>query len=75
MALGEVRPRHWERVLLIELLSGIDLGTALMLPLILRAFRFDPAGASPPAVATIVDVSGLVIYFSIAKMFLLGAGG
>jgi magnesium transporter len=46
-----------------------------MLPLILRAFKFDPASASAPAVATIVDVSGLVIYFSIAKMFLLGVAG
>ena len=32
-----------------------------MLPLILRAFRLDPASASAPAVATIVDVSGLII--------------
>jgi magnesium transporter len=44
-----------------------------MLPLILRSCRLDPASASAPAVATMVDVSGLIIYFSIAKLFLLGA--
>ena len=43
-----------------------------MLPLLLRAFGLDPASASAPAVATLVDVSGLIIYFSIAKVFLLG---
>jgi magnesium transporter len=46
--------------------------TGAMLPLILRAFRFDPASASAPAVATLVDVSGLIIYFSMAKVFMLG---
>jgi len=43
-----------------------------MLPLILRTFKLDPASASAPAVATIVDVSGLIIYFSMAKVFMLG---
>jgi magnesium transporter len=43
-----------------------------MLPLLLRACRLDPASASAPAVATLVDVSGLVIYFSFAKVFMLG---
>jgi magnesium transporter len=42
-----------------------------MLPLILRACRLDPASASAPAVATLVDVSGLVIYFSMARVFML----
>jgi magnesium transporter len=42
------------------------------LPLILRACHVDPATASAPAVATLVDVSGLVIYFSVAKIFFLG---
>jgi len=42
------------------------------LPILLRACRVDPATASAPAVATLVDVSGLVIYFSIAKIFFLG---
>ena len=42
------------------------------LPLILRRFGFDPATASAPLVATLVDVSGLVIYFSIAAVVLHG---
>jgi len=44
-----------------------------MLPLILKKIGFDPASASAPFVATLVDVSGLVIYFSIAYVFLRGA--
>ena len=43
-----------------------------MLPFLLRAFRLDPAVASAPLVATLVDVTGLVIYFSIAFQFLRG---
>ncbi len=41
-----------------------------MLPFILRAVRFDPAVASAPLVATLVDVTGLVIYFTIASQVL-----
>jgi magnesium transporter len=43
-----------------------------MLPLGLRKAGFDPASASAPLVATLVDVSGLVIYFSIAAVILRG---
>ena len=43
-----------------------------MLPFILRRFKLDPASASAPAVATIVDVTGLVIYFSAASLILKG---
>jgi magnesium transporter len=43
-----------------------------MLPLVLRRLRFDPASASAPLVATLVDVSGLVIYFGCAAMILRG---
>jgi magnesium transporter len=43
-----------------------------MLPLVLRRLGLDPASASAPFVATLVDVSGLVIYFSIASMILRG---
>jgi magnesium transporter len=43
-----------------------------MLPFVLRRLRFDPASASAPFVATLVDVSGLVIYFSVAKVVLRG---
>jgi magnesium transporter len=43
-----------------------------ILPFILRALNFDPASASAPFVATLVDVTGLVIYFSIAAILLRG---
>ena len=41
-----------------------------ILPFILRALGFDPASASAPFVATLVDVTGLVIYFTIAAIML-----
>ena len=43
-----------------------------MLPFALRRFGLDPASASAPFVATLVDVSGLVIYFLVALMLLSG---
>lgn len=43
-----------------------------MLPFLLKALGFDPASASAPFVATLVDVSGLVIYFSVALVILHG---
>lgn len=45
------------------------------LPMLLRKAGFDPANASAPFVATLCDVTGLVIYFSIAKMLLLPSLG
>lgn len=43
-----------------------------MLPFVLRRLGFDPASASAPFVATLVDVTGLVIYFSVAWLVLRG---
>jgi magnesium transporter len=43
-----------------------------MLPFLLRRIGLDPASASAPFVATLVDVSGLVIYFSVAAVMLGG---
>ena len=43
-----------------------------MLPLVLRKAGFDPAASSAPFVATLVDVTGLVIYFSVALLILHG---
>lgn len=115
MALGQLRPADWWRVLRHELIIGILLGLTLgaigfvraavtpesvlgeadrwilaaviaqsvaliclwgtlvgsMLPLVFRRFGIDPGYASSPFVATFVDVTGIVIYFSIAKAFLL----
>ena len=41
-----------------------------MLPFLLKRLGFDPAAASAPLVATLVDVSGLVIYFTVALLVL-----
>ena len=68
---------HWQ-------LLALTIGAALvgivtfgslsgsMLPFILKRLGFDPASASAPFVATLVDVTGLVIYFSVALLFLRG---
>ena len=49
-------------------LWGVLMGS--MLPLVLKRLGADPATSSAPFVATIVDVTGLVIYFSIASVVL-----
>src|ERR1700674_1127428 len=46
--------------------------TGSMLPFILQRLGFDPASASAPFVATLVDVTGLVIYFTVASLILRG---
>ena len=43
-----------------------------LLPLVLRRLGFDPATSSAPFVATLVDVTGLIIYFSVALVVLRG---
>ncbi len=56
-------------------LIGIVLWGSLvgsMLPLVLKKLKFDPAASSAPFVATLVDVTGIVIYFSVAFFFLQG---
>ena len=117
MALGEVRPRDWWRVIRREFATGLALGSILaaiglvrillwqflfnaygehyflialtvglslvgvvmwgslmgsVLPFVLRSLGFDPASASAPFVATLVDVTGLVIYFTAAAIVLRG---
>jgi len=57
-------------------LVGIVLwGTLLgsMLPLILKSFGLDPATSSTPLVATMVDVTGLIIYFTVSMIILSGS--
>lgn len=68
---------HW-------LLVAVTVGTALvgvvlwgtligsLLPFLLRRLGFDPATSSAPFVATLVDVTGLVIYFSVGLVILRG---
>jgi magnesium transporter len=113
MALGEVTPKDWWKVMRRELLAGLSLGgilavigfarigiwsifstvygphwilvaitvalaligvvlwgtiTGSMLPFVLRKLGADPATSSAPFVATLVDVTGLIIYFTIALL-------
>ena len=46
--------------------------TGSLLPLLMRRLGFDPAASSAPFVATLVDVTGLVIYFTVALVVLHG---
>jgi magnesium transporter len=46
--------------------------TGAMLPFLLKRVGFDPASASAPLVATLVDVTGVVLYFTIALLLLRG---
>ena len=57
-----------------SLVGVVMFGTTagFMLPFILRRCGLDPASASAPFVATLVDVTGLVIYFSVANVILKG---
>jgi magnesium transporter len=57
-----------------SLLGVVTFGTLAgsMLPFILRRCGLDPASASAPFVATLVDVTGLIIYFTVAKIILTG---
>ncbi|HVA51623.1 MAG TPA: magnesium transporter [Pirellulales bacterium] len=115
LALDEVRPSDWFRVLWHEILMGASLGLALalvgflrayltdrtkldgldpvklsivvaaavavvvlwgnlvgaLLPLLLKRTGFDPALMSNPVLASLVDVTGIVAYFAIAKWLLL----
>ena len=43
-----------------------------LIPFVLKRVGLDPATASAPFVATMVDVTGLIIYFSISALFLTG---
>ena len=69
---------HWPLVALTVgvALIGVVLWGSLsgsMLPFILRRVGADPATSSAPFVATLVDVTGLIIYFSIALLIMRGA--
>ena len=66
--------------LLLAIVTGISvLGVVLwgtiagsMLPIFLKRLKLDPATSSAPFVATLVDVTGIIIYFSVAYLFLKG---
>jgi magnesium transporter len=70
-----VEGKHWLLALVIaQAVAAICLWGTLVgatLPLIFSKLGFDPGYASSPFVATFVDVTGIVIYFSIATIYLL----
>ena len=57
-----------------SLIGVVTFGTLAgsLLPFVLRRLGFDPASASAPFVATLVDVTGIVIYFTVASVILRG---
>lgn len=73
----DIYGEHW-------ILVGLTVGFALvgvvlwgslagsMLPLLLKKLGADPASSSAPFVATLVDVTGLIIYFTVAVLFMKG---
>lgn len=68
---------YWFNVAIVVMFSLIGVvmwGTlsGSMLPLFLKKMKLDPATSSAPFVATLVDVTGLVIYFTIAHILLNG---
>ncbi len=69
---------HWLLVAItvaVALIGVVMWGTlsGSMLPFLLRRMGFDPAASSAPFVATLVDVTGLVIYFVVAAVILRGS--
>jgi magnesium transporter len=76
-AFSNIYGEHW---LLVAVTVGVALigivlwGTLAgsMLPFLLRRVGVDPATSSAPFVATLVDVTGLIIYFSVAAVILRG---
>ncbi len=76
-AFGSPYGEYWPKIALtvgIALIGVVLWGTLTgsLLPLLLRRLGFDPATSSAPFVATLVDVTGLVIYFSVALVVLRG---
>lgn len=68
---------HWVQVAATVGIALIGIVTAgglagALLPFVLKKLGFDPANASAPFVATLVDVTGLTIYFSIAMIVMQG---
>jgi magnesium transporter len=77
---SQFAPTYTEHWMLVGLTVGFSLVgvvlwgtlTGSMLPILLHRLGFDPATSSAPFVATLVDVTGLVIYFMIAAVVLKG---
>ncbi|CAM3214194.1 magnesium transporter [Rhodothermus bifroesti] len=68
---------HWYLIgftVFLALIGVVLWGTLIgsMLPFVLRRLGFDPAVSSAPFVATLVDVTGIIIYFEVARLMLTG---
>jgi magnesium transporter len=76
LGLYDYGPHHVALALTVglTLVAIVTIGslTGSMLPFVLKRFRFDPASASAPFVATLVDVSAISIYFGVAYLLLRG---
>jgi magnesium transporter len=76
LAFGTYGPHYWAVAasVALSLVGVVTWGTVTgsMLPIVIRRIGFDPASASAPFVATLVDVSGLVIYFNVARLLMQG---
>jgi magnesium transporter len=76
-AFSSIYGEHWLLVAITVAISlvGVVLWGTLsgsLLPFVMKRLGFDPAASSAPFVATLVDVTGLVIYFSVALVVLRG---
>jgi magnesium transporter len=76
-AFSDIYGPHWLLVAItvaVALVGVVLWGTlsGSLLPFLLKRLGFDPAASSAPFVATLVDVTGLVIYFSVALVVLRG---
>ena len=77
-AIGFVRALMWGTATNVALVVSLTLVAVVvvgavagaMLPLLFKRLNFDPAIASSPFVASLVDVTGLVAYFTIARQIL-----
>jgi magnesium transporter len=78
---GDTRPGHigeyWPLMALtvcLALIGVVMWGTlsGSMIPIVLKRLKLDPATSSAPFVATLVDVTGLIIYFTVAALILRG---
>jgi len=76
-AFSDIYGEHWllfAFTVAFALIGVVMWGTLIgaVLPLLIRRLGFDPATSSAPFVATLVDVTGLIIYFSVALVTLHG---
>lgn len=76
-AFSDIYGAHWLLIaltLFCALIGVVTWGSLMgaMLPILLQRLGFDPAVSSAPFVATLVDVTGLIIYFGIAILILSG---